>query len=186
MQIDRILYPITTLGPSKRVVIWTIGCKKHCFNCANPELWEANPHKNIQVDRLAKMLNDLSVKENIKSITFTGGDPLEQKEELHELLTKIRFLYDDILVYTGFTYEEVDAKYLENIDVLIDGKYIEKENINDLSLRGSKNQRIFYLNSALKNKYEEYLIKGRQIQNIYYDGKLISIGIHNILGKEDL
>lgn len=38
MQIDRLLYPVHSLGPGNRLVIWVRGCKKRCFNCANPEL----------------------------------------------------------------------------------------------------------------------------------------------------
>lgn len=43
MQIDRLLYPVHSLGPGNRLVIWVRGCKKRCFNCANPELQFFNP-----------------------------------------------------------------------------------------------------------------------------------------------
>ena len=47
MEIDRILYPVESLGPGKRVVVWTIGCSKHCKNCSNKELWEKNNKKDV-------------------------------------------------------------------------------------------------------------------------------------------
>ncbi len=46
MQIDRVLFPITTLGPGNRIGIWTIGCPHKCYNCSNPELWDANVNKD--------------------------------------------------------------------------------------------------------------------------------------------
>ena len=77
MQIDRLLFPITTLGPGNRLVIWTIGCSKHCFNCANPELWEKNPKKEIDIYELVKIIKQSVGTQTIEGITITGGDPLE-------------------------------------------------------------------------------------------------------------
>ena len=73
---------------------------------------------------------------------------MEQSSELSVLLQKIKAISDDILVYTGFEIEELTTKQLENISVLIDGKYKEELNNNSL-LRGSFNQRIHILE---KNK----------------------------------
>lgn len=40
MYIDRLLYPITALGPGERIALWVSGCDRKCNKCANPELWD--------------------------------------------------------------------------------------------------------------------------------------------------
>ena len=78
MFVDRIYFPVTTLGPGERVVVWTCGCTKRCPGCANPELWETRPEAAIEPARLAAVLNDLAGRTGAHRITFTGGDPLDQ------------------------------------------------------------------------------------------------------------
>ena len=105
MQIDRLLYPITSLGPGERLVIWTVGCSKHCPHCANPELWQSNPAKDIDVNKLYDLIIQSVKGKRIDGITITGGDPMEQISELTKLLTLLNEITDDILVYTGYTVE---------------------------------------------------------------------------------
>lgn len=109
MLIDRLYFPVTTLGPGERVVVWTCGCSKRCSGCANPELREARADAAIAPARLAAILNDLAARTGVHRITFTGGDPLEQAAELASVLTAIRPAFDDILVYTGYTLEELEG-----------------------------------------------------------------------------
>ena len=45
MYLDRILYPVTSLGPGKRLCIWVSGCNARCEGCANPELWTQRPEQ---------------------------------------------------------------------------------------------------------------------------------------------
>ena len=95
------------------------------------------------------MLLDTAHEHGVHRLTVSGGDPLEQAPELVKLLTTIRCAYDDILVYTGFTFEElpqvIGADTWETlkplIDVLIDGPYVDELNVPDCALRGSTNQR---------------------------------------------
>ena len=51
-------------------------------------------------------------------------------------------------VWTGYTIEELLSLYnkeiLQNIDILIDGRFVLAERDITLKLRGSKNQRILY------------------------------------------
>ena len=110
MFVDRLYVPVTTLGPGERVVVWTCGCAKHCRGCANPELWETRPDAAIEPARLAALLANLAERTGTRRITFTGGDPLEQADELAQVLAAIRSSFDDILVYTGFTLEELQGR----------------------------------------------------------------------------
>ena len=102
-----------------------------------------------------------------------------------KLLELIRPYVDDVLVYTGFEYNEFEKEELKNIDVLIDGKYIDDLNINDLPLRGSTNQNIIFINRNLIDKYDDFMKMGRPIQNMIINNELISIGIHNRLEEEE-
>ena len=86
MYIDRIIYPIYTLGPGKRIVIWTKGCTKGCPNCSNPELWDVGKSKSRNVKELFQIIYNISSQNCVDGITFTGGDPIEQFDELMELI----------------------------------------------------------------------------------------------------
>ncbi len=183
MYVDRIIYPIFSLGPGKRVVIWTKGCTKKCKNCSNPELWDVGKARKRSVRELFQIIVNINKENRVDGITFTGGDPLEQFGEIIEFAKLLKNLTDDILVYTGDYFanfdEEKKEKIRENIGVLIDGPYIHELNFKDVNLRGSKNQNIIYFNKNLRNKYEKYLKKGRMIQNVVMGKKIISVGIHN-------
>ncbi|HZX45716.1 MAG TPA: 4Fe-4S single cluster domain-containing protein [Clostridia bacterium] len=183
MQIDRIIYPVKTLGPGKRIAVWTIGCTKGCFNCSNPELWAADKSKDIPVPDLYRYLEAICSKNHVDGITFTGGDPLEQAEELLALLALCEELTGDILVYTGFKIEELDDRTVNelsrHISCLVDGRYEEQKNDNKSPLIGSTNQRIFLFKEGYRDIYSDYLSKGRCVHNLFYSDKLISVGIHN-------
>ena len=183
MYVDRILYPIETLGPGKRIVIWTVGCTKHCAHCANPELWDPAGRNNIAIKDLAQIIGNLCRENSVDGITFTGGDPLEQAEELLPLLRLIKDSVPDVLVYTGYTREElellVDNQMLESlVSVLIDGPYIDEQNDERCVHRGSSNQCIYYFDEDRRKDYETYLRSGRKIQNIVMGDRLISEGNH--------
>lgn len=187
LYIDRILYPVTALGPGKRVALWTSGCSRHCDGCANPELWERSGSQRMDVDTVWNMFRTILDNNEAGGITLTGGEPFEQAEGLTELLSKIRQNYDvNILSFSGFLYEELredqeKAALLSYLDVLIDGAYVKEKNDGKAALRGSSNQRILFLNKGCEEEYREYLKNGRQIQNYIYDHEILSVGIH----KED-
>lgn len=190
MQIDRIIYPIESLGPGKRLVIWTAGCSKHCKDCSNEELWSEDKNKDIDVQEILRILKSSLENKEIDGITITGGEPFEQLGELKILLKQISTISNDILVYTGYTMEELQEKLSnedmscikEYISVLIEGRYINLLNDNTSPLRGSSNQNIIFINESMREQYEIYLNTGRRIQNVFYKDKVISVGIHN---KED-
>ncbi|WP_304426039.1 4Fe-4S single cluster domain-containing protein [uncultured Adlercreutzia sp.] len=105
MFVDRLYYPVSTLGPGQRIALWTRGCSKHCSGCANPELWEAAADAYIENEKLADILLDLAARTGTHRLTVTGGDPLEQADDLAQVLATVRPAFDDILVYTGYILE---------------------------------------------------------------------------------
>ena len=56
MQVDRLLFPVTALGPGNRLAMWMIGCHKRCKKCANPELQNFDKTKDISVEQLENMI----------------------------------------------------------------------------------------------------------------------------------
>ena len=190
MYIDRLLFPIHTLGPGSRIVIWTRGCQKHCPGCANPELWDTAGARQVSVHDLFQIVSNIHRETPAEGITISGGDPFEQLDELLEFLDLCRTLtpaIEDILVYTGFEYEAfcrtLDPRTRQRaeslIGVLIDGPYIAEQNTPDLVLRGSANQQILFFRKNLQERYAPYLAGPRQIENVYMGSQLISVGIHN-------
>lgn len=188
MRIDRAYLPVETLGPGRRIVVWTQGCSKHCQGCSNPELWDEQGGRDIPTDSLVSMLIQMADRAGIDRITFTGGDPLEQPRTLLDLLRKIRARFCDILVYTGYTLAEVRTVLGETLyeeftrltDALIDGRYIEAQNDGECALCGSTNQQLhlFTASEGLCADYGRALSEPRRIQNVVFDGRSLSIGIH--------
>ena len=142
-------------GDGLRVVLWLSGCSHNCPGCQNPITW--NPDGGLLFDNDAKQeIFDLLDKDYISGITFSGGDPLHPVNayEVRELAAEIRQKYPDktIWLYTGDVWEDLvlggsrctldTPAILENIDVMVDGLFIEDLKDITLRFRGSSNQRI--------------------------------------------
>lgn len=184
LYIDRLLWPVTALGPGQRIALWISGCTHHCYNCANPELWEKKPSQKIPIKKLQNILTSMCTEKKVDGLTITGGEPFDQSAALIALLDGIAVFFPDVLIYSGYPKEELEKspirkELLRRVDVLVDGPYKDELNKPSIVLRGSENQKIYYQNQSIKEKYETYLRKGRQIQNFVYDYKIISVGIHS-------
>lgn len=182
MFLDRILYPVTALGPGRRAAVWVAGCGRRCPQCANPELWRQYPQQEIPAEQAAAYLNALAADRTVDGITLTGGEPFDQPAELARFLDALE-VHGDILAFSGYTLRELRGheekkSLLERVDVLIDGAYIDSLNDGTSPLRGSVNQQICFLRESVRERYEPYLKEGRKIENFVYDYRVISVGIH--------
>jgi anaerobic ribonucleoside-triphosphate reductase activating protein len=88
------------------------------------------------------------------NVTFSGGDPMYQAAGFAELARAIHeHTNKDIWCYTGFQFESLiqsdQLELLEQLDVLVDGPFIEKLKDSDLLFRGSSNQRIIDVQASL-------------------------------------
>jgi len=186
MIVARILSPVLSLGPGKRICIWTQGCRKRCKKCISPEL---QPFIGTETDEelLSNIIIKIAEKNDCKGITISGGEPFEQSKALLKLLKILRNKFEDILVYTGLKLNDIQNNlYGENakmclsyIDVLIDGEYIDELNSKDCVLRGSSNQEIHFLNKKNYLLYKEYIRQGRVLQSFVHGKDTIVTGIKN-------
>lgn len=102
-------------------------------------------------DIATKLLDD-----DMCNVSFSGGDPMFQAKEFAQLARIIKAKSNKtIWCYSGYTLEEIlsdpDKKdLLANVDVLVDGRYVEALRDTDLLFRGSSNQRILDAQMSLK------------------------------------
>ena len=164
--------------------------RSRCFNCANPELQFFNPKSEISMPIIKDTICEIG--EKFDGITITGGEPFCQAKELLDLITFILEITDDILVFTGYSKDEIYElnnddviKCIEKAAVVIYGEYVDEYNDNYTPLVASSNQVMEIYNPKLKNKYMDYIKNGRTIENFYYNNNLISVGIHNTRRRRD-
>ena len=180
MEIGFIYYPVNTLGPGKRIGIWTQGCFRHCNNCMSHELRKIDHTKNRDIPSIIKEIKEIIENHQVDGVTISGGEPFMQ-DDLIDLLEGLSDLgIEDIILYTGYKLEELSEEkreVLAYLSVIIDGEYIDELNDNK-PLRGSSNQRIFIINQKYKDCYNDYLKGPRSFEYIPQDGFLRIIGMY--------
>ena len=113
---------------------------------------------------------------------YINGDPLHEQnlDEVLKLVQEIRISFPDktIWLYTGYDFDLLNSKYNEykytpfaanadewltrweiisNVNVLVDGEYIDEQKDIALKWRGSKNQRVIDVKQSLaQNKVVLY------------------------------
>ena len=138
-------------GPGLRTSIYFAGCVHQCPGCHNPQTWDINQGKPTSIDDLLEV-----IKYNEFPVTFSGGDPFVQATEVAELARRIKQeLNLNIWCYTGYLWEnllkhEEFMPLLQNIDVIVDGPFIQAHRDISLLFRGSGNQRIIDVQESLR------------------------------------
>lgn len=147
-------------GDGLRVVLWVAGCSHNCPGCHNPQTHD--PNGGIPFDEAAKaeLYAELD-KDYVSGITFSGGDPMHEAncQCVLGLIKEIRKRYPEktIWCYTGYTLEQIKdgdnetrKEIVRNIDVLVDGRFVESLKDVNYPWAGSTNQRVLR-GDTLKN-----------------------------------
>ncbi len=151
-------------GPGVRVSLFVSGCRHKCKNCFNSEAWDFEYGNRFTEDTLTELLDALSL-DYIEGFSLLGGEPFEPENQ--ECVLKIlktikeKLPQKTVWCYTGFLYDNQLLKgkvgnldtvkgILSNIDVLVDGKFVEELKSLDLLFRGSSNQRIIDVKKSLE------------------------------------
>ncbi len=188
MEVGKILFPVTSLGPGNRVGIWTTGCFRDCPGCANPDLQASDPTKNMEVPEIMDRISGY----DYEGVTISGGEPFIQTHDLASLVGSIVGKgTDDILVYTGYTLDELEKRHdpdtdyvLSNISVLVDGPYIQEQHCEN-RLKGSLNQRICIFKNDFYDLYKTYLEQEKTINVFNTKDGIHFIGIPSKNYQED-
>ena len=148
LRVGAVMVSTNVNGPGRRLVIWLQGCKFHCKGCFNPEFHDSNKGVTMSGRDILAMAR---MGGGIDGLTFSGGEPFLQAEPLGQLAMAARKEGFGIVCYTGYTLEEIQSgkpegglELLNQVDVLIDGLYLESEQA-PLLWRGSRNQRVHFL-----------------------------------------
>nr|WP_297176435.1 anaerobic ribonucleoside-triphosphate reductase activating protein [uncultured Agathobaculum sp.] len=133
-------------GEGLRVVLWVAGCGHACPGCHNPITWDADG--GLPFDRAAEdELFEALAPDHIAGLTLSGGDPLfpANRADVAALCVRVRrdLPNKTIWMYTGYGWEEIEAlPLLDDVDVLVDGRFVQAQADPQLHWRGSANQRV--------------------------------------------
>lgn len=152
-------------GLGWRAVLFVSGCPHHCPGCHNKEAQDFNYGQEFNEEELLERIKQNSI---LKGITISGGEPLCKEN----VPTVLKFIKDvkkirpefNVWCYSGYTLEqlverddEATQECLKEIDVLVDGPFIEEKKDPTIKFRGSSNQRIIDLKPSLQtHKFIEY------------------------------
>jgi anaerobic ribonucleoside-triphosphate reductase activating protein len=176
-------------GPGSRAVVWVQGCERECGGCFNPASWSFEINQLISVEELANKI--LSNSKN-QGVTFSGGEPFFQATALAELAKRLKAAGLNVMSFTGFTLGELQGndapvgakELLSQLDILIDGPFLESQAINSPdSLVSSRNQKVRVFNPEFEDKLNW---ASDQIEiHVLKDGSRIVTGFWGQLGLDD-
>ena len=147
----------TADAPGICVSIWLQGCPHHCKGCFNPETWNFSGGKPFGINEMNSVLQGISANGILRNLCILGGEPLCEENLFITayILRSVREQYGnsiEIYLWTGYTLQELKDRnsnaingILEDLDYLIDGRFVEELKNPNLELRGSSNQTIHYL-----------------------------------------
>jgi anaerobic ribonucleoside-triphosphate reductase activating protein len=138
-------------GPGERYALWVQGCPMRCAGCCNPEMLVFVERERQSARALAEHVIAQRA-HGVEGVSLLGGEPFAQAEALAELAERVRAAGLSVMVYTGFTIEELRAQrdphvdaLLAQTDLLVDGRYERERHSTARRWIGSDNQRLHFL-----------------------------------------
>jgi len=139
-------------GEGVCVSLFMQGCHFHCPGCHNPETWDFNGGKEIDIDNLlANIVEAISKNKIIRNFSVLGGEPLapENIKDTMTIIYAIRLTFPEIKIFlwTGYEANELPKGKTAQIiydcvDTMIVGRFKMEERDITLPLRGSRNQEV--------------------------------------------
>lgn len=143
-------------GKGIRYVLFSQGCIHNCKGCHNPSTHDFGGGSEYGIDEI---IDEIRKNPLLSGITCSGGEPFERAEEFSNIAKSVKTMGLDVWAYSGYTFEEIVensssrkgwSEFIENIDVLVDGKFQEEKKSLMLMFKGSSNQRIIDVQNSIK------------------------------------
>ena len=144
-------------GEGVCVSFWTQGCPHKCKGCHNPQTWSFDGGEEVPNDIEKQIIEAIGANGIQRNFSILGGEPLCDENLLlvQSVIESVKNVYPSIkiFVWSGYTIKELSGRrrsnkilnnILSNIDVLIEGRYIQEKRDLALKWRGSSNQKILY------------------------------------------
>lgn len=156
-------FPVTVLGPGRRIGLWLQGCTIRCKACVSQDTWPADPGRAMPVKALLDWCRKVAV-DGFDGVTISGGEPFDQPKALGILLDgfiawrKTANLEFDLLCYSGYplnTLKQRHAKLLARLDAVIPEPYADSRPLGHL-WRGSDNQTLTPLSPRGVTRYADF------------------------------
>jgi anaerobic ribonucleoside-triphosphate reductase activating protein len=189
VSVNKAHFPVTVLGPGRRIGLWLQGCSIRCPNCISRDTWEQDPAKDIEIEQLLGWCKEIS-SSKLDGVTISGGEPFDQPDGLLELLTQLhawrreQTLDFDILCYSGYPFLKLKNKYpeiLALLDAVISEPFVDHLPMTKV-WRGSSNQHLVPLSTLGLQRFESFVERPtdpavKRIQMAVQDQKVWYIGI---------
>lgn len=189
LQVNKAHYPVTVLGPGKRLGLWLQGCTLRCRGCVSQDTWERDPARAMKVADLLVWCRK-TAGTALDGVTISGGEPFDQPQGLRALFKGLRAwrresgLNFDILCYSGYplaTLQQRHADLLALLDAVIPEPYADGLPLGKL-WRGSANQALLPLSELGRQRYAAYLdaaagSQGKRMQLAVEGQRIWLIGI---------
>jgi anaerobic ribonucleoside-triphosphate reductase activating protein len=137
-------------GPGRRFALWVQGCSLHCPGCCNPEMFA--PNRGGEVLDARDVAARILATPGIEGLSVLGGEPFEQPRAVAEVCRAVRAAGRTVMVYSGYTLDELRAKrspdvdaLLAETDLLVDGRFEQGNPESKRRWLGSANQRLHFL-----------------------------------------
>ncbi len=148
-------------GPGRRFAVWVQGCLRHCPGCCNPQFLDLVPRMIMDSADLRGLIENARCRHGIEGVTFLGGEPMLQARGLSEVAQFCHEQGLSVMVFTGYTLEELEAEklpgsdeLLRNTDLRVDGAYDRSRPETVRNWAGSTNQRFHFLTRFYENGIE--------------------------------
>ena len=189
LQLNKAHWPVTVLGPGRRIGLWVQGCAIHCPGCVSQDTWPKDASKTIAVSEIVAWCRKVTAGV-FDGVTISGGEPFEQPAGLCALLEALvawrrtQHLDFDVLCYSGFPYKVLvrkHARLLALLDAIIPEPYVDDLPQGNV-WRGSRNQPLLALSERGRKRYAGYVdaaadAEGKRMQAAVEGGRVWMIGI---------
>lgn len=157
-------------GEGCGVSIFTQGCPIRCQNCHNNSIWNFNGGKEWTKES-EQLILELMDRPQITRLSILGGEPLLEQnvQDLARLCMQVKQTWPQkkIWLWSGYLWEDIYllafnnsyrtlgtqkewswqeqkalCNILFNVDILVDGPFVQEQKDITLKWRGSKNQRV--------------------------------------------